>query len=380
MDVPSRHRPLVLLAAVIVAQVLLLAFQIKRGSDVRLIRVWSAELLTPLQAAGSFVINKIDATWFGYIDLRNAHAENNKLAEEVGRLRLKNQQLEGQAAEAVRLARLFGFRQQNANIPMVAAEVIGANADSNSHTVFINRGENDGIRRNMAVITPDGVVGRIVEALPDTSQVLLITDRESGLGGLLAGTRTHGVVNGTGEPLLRLDYVNANEKVADGAEVLTSGEDRIFPKDLPVGTVAWTKASSPFQTIALRPAAHLDRLEEVLVLLTEHSFNLQQKNDTSSSQQKTKEGSGQKSASAAPLAKIGTPNTKVAHAISRPASAVKKPVASTILPATASATPSVTPGTKAAQTPSGKPASVAKKPAAPPAKKVPPANPPGISR
>jgi rod shape-determining protein MreC len=379
MDVPSRHRPLVLLAAVIVAQVLLLAFQIKRGSDVRLIRVWSAELLTPLQAAGSFVINKMDATWFGYIDLRNTHAENNKLAEEIGQLRLKNEQLEGQAAEAVRLARLFGFRQQNANIPMVAAEVIGANADSNSHTVFINRGENDGIRRDMAVITPDGVVGRIVEALPDTSQVLLITDRESGLGGLLAGTRTHGVVNGTGDPLLRLDYVNTNEKVADGAEVLTSGEDRIFPKDLPVGTVAWTKASSPFQTIALHPAAHLDRLEEVLVLLTEHSFNLQQKNDTSSSQQKTKEGSGQKSASAAPLAKTGAPNRKVAHAISRPAAAAKKPVPPKTAPAAPSAIPSVTPGTRAAQTPPGKPASVAKKPAEPPAKKVPPANPPGIS-
>jgi rod shape-determining protein MreC len=387
MDVPSRHRPLVLLAAVIVAQVLLLAFQIKRGSDVRLIRVWSAELLTPLQAAGSFVINKIDATWFGYIDLRNAHAENNKLAEEVGQLRLKNEQLEGQAAEAVRLARLFGFRQQNADIPMVAAEVIGANADSNSHTVFINRGENDGIRRDMAVITPDGVVGRIIEALPDTSQVLLITDRESGLGGLLAGTRTHGVVNGTGEPLLQLDYVNTNEKVADGAEVLTSGEDRIFPKDLPVGTVAWTKATLPFQTIALRPAAHLDRLEEVLVLLTQHSFNLQQKNDTSSSQQKTKEGSGQKSASTAPLPKIGTPNTKVANAISKPASTTKtheappaKKGPSTNAPAAASATASVTPGTKAAQTPSGKPASVAKKPVAPPAKKVSPANPPGTSR
>ncbi|HEV2306028.1 MAG TPA: rod shape-determining protein MreC [Candidatus Acidoferrales bacterium] len=380
MDVPSRHRPLVLLAAVIVAQVLLLAFQIKRGSDVRLIRVWSADLLTPLQAAGSFVINKIDATWFGYIDLRHAHAENSKLAEEVGQLRLKNEQLEGQAAEAVRLARLFGFRQQNANIPMVAAEVIGANADSNSHTVFINRGENDGIRRDMAVITPDGVVGRIVEALPDTSQVLLITDRESGLGGLLAGTRTHGVVNGTGDPLLRLDYVNTNEKVADGAEVLTSGEDRIFPKDLPVGTVAWTKASSPFQTIALRPAAHLDRLEEVLVLLTQHSFNLQQKNDTSSSRQETKEGSGQKSASAESLAKIAAPNTKVAHAISKPASTLKKPAPPKTAPAAASAIPSVTPGTKAAQPPAGKPASVAKKPAAPPAKKVPPTTPPGISR
>lgn len=202
MDVPSRHRPLVLLVAIILAQVLLLAFQIRRGQDVRLIRVWSAELLTPLQRAGNFLVNKVDAVWFGYIDLRNVRVENRELAKEVGDLRLKNEQLEGQAAQAVRFSRLLGFRQENSDIPMIAAEVIGANADSTSRTVFINRGDQEGIRRNMAVITPDGVVGKISEALPHTSQVLLITDRESGVGALLASTRTHGVIKGTGNPLL----------------------------------------------------------------------------------------------------------------------------------------------------------------------------------
>lgn len=225
MDVPSRHRPLVLLVAVILAQVMVLAFQIKRGRDVRLIRVWSADLLTPLQRAGTFLISKVDGVWFGYVDLRDVRVENRQLTEEVGKLRLKNEQLEGQAAQAVRLARLLGFRQENADIPMVAAEVIGANADSTSLTVFINRGEQDGIRRNMAVITPDGVVGKISEALAHTSQVLLVTDRESGVGALLTETRTHGVVKGTGDPLLWMDYVSAEEKVPTGEQVLTSGED-----------------------------------------------------------------------------------------------------------------------------------------------------------
>lgn len=273
MEVPSRHRPLVLLVAVILAQVLLLAFQIRRDRDVRLIRVWSAELLTPLQRAGTFVVTKTDGVWFGYVDLRNVRAENRNLAEQVGKLQLKNQQLEGQAAQAGRLARLLGFRQANPDIPMTAAEVIGANADSTSRTVFINRGEQDGIRRNMAVITPDGVVGKISEALPHTSQVLLITDRESGVGTLLIGTRTHGVVKGTGDPLLWMDYVSTDEKVPSGEEVLTSGEDKIFPKNLPVGWVASTKAGFPFQTIEVTPSAHLDRLEEVLVLLTEKSLD-----------------------------------------------------------------------------------------------------------
>ena len=270
MDVPSRQRPLVLLVAVILAQVLLLAFQIKRGQDVRLVRVWSAELLTPPQRAATFLLSKINGAWFGYVDLRHARAESRRLADEVGRLRLQNQELESQAAEANRLAKLLGFRQANTNVPMLAADVIGASADSNSQTIFINRGERDGVRRNMAVVTPDGVVGKIFEAFPHTAQVLLITDRESGVGALLANTRTHGVVKGTAGPLLWMDYVSAGEKVPAGELILTSGEDKIFPKDLPVGTVASTKTGFPFQAIELDPAAHLSRLEEVLVLLTEH--------------------------------------------------------------------------------------------------------------
>lgn len=299
MDVPSRHRPLVLLVAVILAQVLLLAFQIRRDRDVRLIRVWSVELLTPMQRAGSYLVARVDSVWFGYIDLRNVRVENRRLAQEVGNLRVKNQQLEGQAAQAVRLARLLGFRQENPDVPMMAAEVIGANADSTSRTVFINRGDEDGIRRNMAVITPDGVVGKISEALPHTSQVLLITDRESGVGALLTGTRTHGVVKGTGDPLLWMDYVSTDEKVPSGEQVLTSGEDRIFPKNLPVGWVASTKSGFPFQTIQVTPAAHLDRLEEVLVLLTEKPLNSHSASEpSSSSQQKPSAVENQQSAAA----------------------------------------------------------------------------------
>lgn len=314
MDVPSRQRPLVLLVAVILAQVLLLAFQIKRGQDVRLVRVWSVDLLTPPQHAGTFLLSKIDGAWFGYIDLRHARAENRQLADEVGRLRLQNQGLQSQAAEAGRLAKLLGFRQANADVPMLAADVIGASADSNSQTVFINRGEREGVHRNMAVVTPDGVVGKIFEAFPHTAQVLLITDRESGVGALLANTRTHGVVKGTAGPLLWMDYVSVGEKVPAGELILTSGEDKIFPKDLPVGTVASTKTGFPFQAIELDPAAHLNRLEEVLVLLTEHSLT---STESSSSSDKSD----------------NTPNTPSAQEKTKtqdktPAQPAKKPVTS----------------------------------------------------
>lgn len=268
MDVTTRQRPLVLLVAVVLAQVLLLAFQIKRERDVSLVREWSVDLITPLESAGTYVMSKVSGLWTGYIGLRHTEQDNEKLREQLAQLELRNHQLEGQAAEAVRLSRLLGFRQENPSAQMVAAEVIGASADSSSHTIFINRGERNGLRRNMAVITPDGVVGRISEVSPHVAQVLLITDKESGVGVLFADSRAHGVVNGAGEPQLRMDYVRADEKVSLGEEIVTSGEDRIFPKDLPVGTVASTKAGFPFQTVQVNPAAHLDRLEEVLVLLT----------------------------------------------------------------------------------------------------------------
>ena len=158
---------------------------------------------------------------------------------------------------------------------MIAAHVIGASPDSGSLVVNIDRGSRDGIRRDMGVITPDGVVGKIFAVYPDISQVLLMGDKDSGVGALLADTRTQGPVKGTGEPLLSLEYISSDEKVTVGEAVLTSGQDRIFPKDLPVGKVVdfSSDPKSPFMKIRVKPAAHLDRLEEVLVLQTRQELN-----------------------------------------------------------------------------------------------------------
>jgi rod shape-determining protein MreC len=152
--------------------------------------------------------------------------------------------------------------------------VIGAGPSAGSRIAFLDRGSSDGVRLNMGVITPAGVVGKILAVYPNTSQVLLLSDKESGVGALLAGSRTQGPVRGTGDPLLNLDYVSKEVKVAAGDLILTSGQDRIFPKDLPVGAVVETTPDprGPFQKILVRPAAHLDSLEEVLVLMTRQDF------------------------------------------------------------------------------------------------------------
>ena len=268
----SRHRPLSLLAALILVQVLLLAFQIKRENNVRLVRYWTVQTLTPVERAGTWSFSKIGGLWSGYIGLRNARTENVRLQKELDELRMRNRELESQAAEGQRLANLLNFRNAHPEASMLAAEVIGASADPTSHTLFINRGERDHVHRNLAVITPEGVVGKIVEVFPTSSQVLLINDKESGVGALFAGTRTHGVVKGSGDPNPRMDYIVNDEKVQVGDKILTSGEDHIFPKDLPIGKVESAKAAAPFQVISIDPAARLDRLEDVLVLLTQQEL------------------------------------------------------------------------------------------------------------
>jgi rod shape-determining protein MreC len=271
--VPMRHRSLTLLGAVLLIQVLMLAVQIRTKSQGRLIRVWVVEVVTPFERAGNWTITKFRGVWNGYFGLIHTQRENAELHAEMDRLRIRNTELESESAESARMAALLGFHDAHPDVPMVAARVIAASADSSSHAIFINRGEHDGIRRNMAVITPDGVVGKVFEVYRGTSQVLLLTDKESGVGSLLAGSRTQGPVGGVGEPLMMMKYISNDENVTVGQQVLTSGEDQIYPKDLPVGTVAEVKTGTPFKVIRVKPAAHLDRLEEVLVLLTRQEIN-----------------------------------------------------------------------------------------------------------
>jgi rod shape-determining protein MreC len=293
VDIPTRRRPLALLAIVVVAQVLLLAFQVRhtdrsQDHDVPLVRYWAAAIITPIERAGSSMLSGIGGVWTGYIDLRHERSENLRLRAENGQLKLRNRELETQATEEQRLSTLLEFRKEHPEAPMVgaqvvgsstamlAAQVIGGSADPTSQTIFINRGSNNQIRRNMAVITPDGIVGKIVEVFPGTAQVLLISDRESGVGAMFADTRTHGIVKGNGSAYPEMDYIVNDEKVHVGDSVITSGDDRIFPKGLPVGVVSEDKSANPFQVIRLQPAAHLDRLEDVLVLLTEKELTLKE--------------------------------------------------------------------------------------------------------
>jgi rod shape-determining protein MreC len=267
--IPSRHRSLALLAGVIMLQVLMLAVQVKRDSRGRLIRVWTITAVTPFEKGGAWGFGKIRGVWDHYFALQGTTRQNEALRQENDALKLKISQLEGKASEADRLSLLLNFKQNHDKVPMLMALVIGASAGTATRTVEIDRGERDGIRRNMGVITPDGAVGKIIEVYRDNAQVLLLTDKDGGAGAMLLESRSQGAVNGSGEPLLLLNYVANEQKVNVGDKVITSGMDKIFPRDIPLGTVVEVKPGTTFHQIRLQPAANLERLEEVIVLLTQ---------------------------------------------------------------------------------------------------------------
>jgi len=273
---PSRHRSLFLLLGVVLLQVLLLAVQIKRDSQGRLIRVWTVSAVSPVERSGAWGIGKVRDAWRHYFALSDTARENEELRRENGQLKLEIMQLEGKSAEADRLAALLNFKQKQVKVSMVVARVIGSSADANSNVIYLDQGQRDGIRRNMGVITPEGVVGKVIESFRDTSQVLLLTDRDSGVGAMIAETRIQSPVGGTGEPLLNMKYVGNDDEVAVGSRVVTSGMDRIFPKDLPVGTITQVKPGGQYKQIRVRPSANLEKLEEVIVLLTTDPVVLKQ--------------------------------------------------------------------------------------------------------
>jgi rod shape-determining protein MreC len=266
----TRYRNVTILVAVLFAQVLGLAVQVKRSTEnesTRLIRIWAVDAVTPFEKAIVWAQHGTAGLWHNYFYLRGVRQENRDLKAEIQRLRIEKVRLNEDAEQARRLQVLLGFKEQFIS-NTVAAQVIGSSGSEQSRSVYIDKGAADGIKPDMAVITTEGVVGKVLRVFSSsTSQVLLIDDQTSGVGAILEKSRLQGVLRGTPAGEVVLEKVMSDEQVQVGEAVLTSGGDRIFPKGLPVGTV--TKVSSGadfFLNIRVKPAANLGRLEEVLVV------------------------------------------------------------------------------------------------------------------
>jgi rod shape-determining protein MreC len=273
----SRYKNPLTLMAVLFIQVVGLATQVKRpegakpgttGSGTRLIRVWTVTAFTPIEkmfvSTGHFFSNG----WHNYADLRGVRKQNRELHDEVDRLQMEQVRLKQDADQARRLQVLLDFKEKFIS-RTVAAQVIGTSGTEQSRVIIIDKGSHDGIKQDMAVITPDGIVGKVKDVFPLSSQVLLINDHDSGAGVILEHSRLQGIVKGTPLGELQIDGIMSDEKVEPGEQLITSGGDRIYPKGYAVGTVISStpdKDNDPFLAIKIKPAADLSRLEEVLVI------------------------------------------------------------------------------------------------------------------
>ena len=265
----SRHKNIVILVSALLLQFLLLAVQIKRPTEhgsVRLIRIVTIRTITPFEKAIVHTRIWFGDTWRNYVYLRGLRNANEQLEEENARLRMEQVRMVQDASQAQRLQALLRFKEQFIS-ETVPAQVIGTAGTEQSRLLYIDKGTSDGLKTDMAVITPGGVVGKIVRVMPGTAQVLEINDQTSGVGAILEKSRLQGILKGTASGDSMLHYIMSDEKVDIGEQVLTSGGDRIFPKGLPIGTVVSVKPGKDlFLEIRVKPSARLNRVEEVLVI------------------------------------------------------------------------------------------------------------------
>ncbi|HXN47338.1 MAG TPA: rod shape-determining protein MreC [Bryobacteraceae bacterium] len=267
MDLLSRYRNVTVLALVIFAQLILLGYQVKSNQDIRLIRVWAVTAVTPIAKLIDTVRGGTVDSLGRYVNLHNLADENQQLSKDVGRLKLENQYLKSELRSADRAVALGAFQARDPS-KTLPARVIGLSTSASSRVVFIDRGSLGGVMRGMAVITPDGIVGKVIAAYPTASQVLLLTDPTFAAGVISQKHRVRGTLVGLGQTSkCMVEYIQNEEKVDAGEWFYTTGDDGVFPKGLPVGTVASAQPGQQDQMVYLAPSGLQGGLEEVLVIL-----------------------------------------------------------------------------------------------------------------
>ncbi|MBV9304144.1 MAG: hypothetical protein JOY62_07040 [Acidobacteriaceae bacterium] len=261
----SRFKNLTVLLIVIVAQLLYLAYQVKTARDERLIRVWAVSAVTPM--AG--IVEAIRRNTIGFLEdyfiLLDTREQNRKLHAENDHLQMENIYYRNQLATAEHARALSVFQQQSPS-KTVAARVIGNSTVVTAKAVFIDRGSTSGIDQGMAVVTPEGIVGKVTAVYPLVSQVLLVTDPTFKVGVESQKGHVHGVLNCGGGSCL-VEQIQNEDKIDIGEWFYTSGEDRIFPKGFPVGKVVSSQPGQGTKDIRLSLSGAPGGVDEVLVIL-----------------------------------------------------------------------------------------------------------------
>ena len=260
-----------ILAALLLSQVVLMSTYARHpDSEQSVLRIWLVTGFAPVVRVTDAIFSSVKGAGASYVDLRHAREENLELREKVDQLTAERNNALERAAELglLRMQLALPARPQYREL---AANVISRNASLWFRRLTIDRGTLDGVKRDMPVATAGGIVGRVISVGPNFAMVQVITDKHAGVGAMLQSSRAMGEIRGLDNDRCELKNISTSEKVEVGESVVTTGLDRIYPKGLLVGTVESIEAdpNAPWHKIVVKPAAPVDRIEHVLVLLVE---------------------------------------------------------------------------------------------------------------
>jgi rod shape-determining protein MreC len=272
----SRSRSGYLFLAVAVGHIILISAQVNARSGVPLLQAVVFGAFAEVQRVTTGGVRAVRDVWDGYVGLQGVHWQNEALKRENAYLKVKLQQARALALESQNLRQVLDLRDRS-QMPTRAAEIIGTSATADFRTLTIDRGTADGVRLDMAVIAPAGAVGRVVTPTRHAAKVQLLVDRNAAVAVRVERTGAQGIALGSGESLLRLEYVSTTAEIAIGDVVVTSGIDGVYPPGFVVGRVeTLDRSGGTFRTIRVRPAVNFSDLEDVLVVLENGTARPQQ--------------------------------------------------------------------------------------------------------
>ena len=263
-----RQRTGYLFLAIIVGHIILISAQVNTRRGVPMLEAVTFGLFAEVQRGSSSLIGKIQDSWENYLALQQVRVENERLKLEVARLQVGLQQERALAEQSRTLQQLLDFRS-SVSFATTSAAVIAGGASPDFRTMTIDKGTREGLKPDMAVIAPAGVVGRIIMPSPRAAKVQLLIDRNAAAGALVERSRAQGVVEGSGADVLHMNYVSGVADLKVGDRVVTSGIDGIYPKGFVIGQIeSIERGAGEFSAIVIRPAVDFASLEAVLIVLT----------------------------------------------------------------------------------------------------------------
>lgn len=263
----KKHR-LIITSALLCLLALHIASTNTKGIGGTIITGKAISLVTaPAQYGITSAIKKIKTIWASYIYLINLNTENTMLKNDIDKIKEENNQLKEALLLHERLKAMLAFKQEAAPTAE-AASVIGIENSGWIKTITINKGISDGVRRDMVIVTPLGIAGRIIDAQSTASKAILVTDPRCAIDVIIQRSRIKGITGGNGADRLALKYIRHEDDIQVGDILISSGLGGIFPKGMAVGEVVRVEKGEDnfFMDVEVKPSADIKRLEDVLII------------------------------------------------------------------------------------------------------------------